>query len=111
MKTKPKPVTVRSILKSLPPKRQKTIKAQANTYIKEYRNLQELRKSLGFTQNELAEAQAVRQVNISNLERRSDMHISTLRKYVESLGCELEINIRLPDKSLVSISNLVQDAD
>ena len=94
MKTKMKLVKASSILKSLPPKRQKSIKAKANTYIKEYKTLQELRKSLGITQNELADLQGVRQVNISNLERRSDMHISTLRKYVEALGCELEINIR-----------------
>ena len=111
MKTKMKPIMVSSILKSLPPKRQKAIKSQAGLYIKEYKNLQELRKSLGITQNELAEVQGVSQVNISNLEKRSDMHISTLRKYVEALGCELEINVRLPDNSLVSISNISQNAE
>ena len=106
MKTKMKPVSVNSILKSLPPKRQKAIKSKASTYIKEYKNLQELRKSLGITQNELAEAQGVRQVNISNLERRSDMHISTLRKYVEALGCELEINIRMSKETIARIENI-----
>jgi predicted transcriptional regulator len=106
MKTKTKSVTVSSILKSLPPKRQKTIKAQANVYIKEYKTLQELRKSLGITQNALADAQGVRQVNISNLERRSDMHISTLRKYVEALGCELEINIRMGKGTIAKIETL-----
>jgi len=106
MKTKMKSISARSILKSLPPKRQKSIKAQANTYIKEYKTLQELRKSLGITQNELADLQGVRQVNISNLERRSDMHISTLRKYVEALGCELEIHIRMGKETIGRIEIL-----
>jgi predicted transcriptional regulator len=106
MKTKMKSVTVNSILKSLPPKRQKKIQAQAKTYIKEYKTLQELRKSLGITQNALADAQGVRQVNISNLERRTDMHISTLRKYVEALGCELEINIRISKETIAKIGTL-----
>ena len=106
MKTKMKSVPVSSILKSLPPKRQKSIKAQANNYIKEYKTLQELRRSFGITQNELADLQGVRQVNISKLERRSDMHISTLRKYVEALGCELEINIRIGKETIGRIEIL-----
>jgi hypothetical protein len=52
----------------------------------------------------VADLQGVRQVNISNLEKRDDMHISTLRKYVEALGCELEINIRMNDKSVIRIN-------
>ena len=106
-----KSITLNSVLKSLPPNRQKSIKTQAGSYIREYKSLQELRKSLGITQNDLAEAQGISQVNISNLEKRSDMHISTLRKYVEALGCELEINVRLPDSSLVCISNISQNAE
>jgi predicted transcriptional regulator len=106
MNNKLKPITAKSILKSLPEKRQKSIKAQVKAYIREYKSLQELRKSLGFTQHELAELQGVRQVNISNLEKRGDMHISTLRKYVEAMGCELEINIRINHETIVKIETL-----
>jgi predicted transcriptional regulator len=106
MKNKMNPFTAKSILKSLPQKRQNNIKARAKTYIQEYKSLQELRKSLGFTQNEVAEMQGVRQVNISNLEKRDDMHISTLRKYVKALGCELEINIRINNETIARIEIL-----
>lgn len=36
-----------------------------------------------------------------------DMHISTLSKCVEALGCELEINIRMKDyDTIIQIENL-----
>jgi hypothetical protein len=44
-------------------------------------------------------------VNISNLEKRNDMHLSTLKKYVEAMGCQLEINIRMPDDQLIRFEN------
>jgi len=45
-------------------------------------------------------------VNISRLEKRNDMLISTLHKYIESLGCELEINIRMPQSDIARVQNL-----
>ncbi|MEO6131826.1 MAG: helix-turn-helix transcriptional regulator [Saprospiraceae bacterium] len=100
-------LAVDKIIKTLPQKRQKRIHAVADGYIKEYKTLQEFRKSLGLTQSTIADRQGVKQVNISNLEKRTDMHISTLKKYVEALGCELEINIKVPDKTIARIDNLI----
>lgn len=96
-------VPVNNVLNRLPRARQKHIRAKAKKYIKEYESLQELRKALGLTQTTLADRQGVKQVNISNLEKRTDMHISTLRRYVEAMGCELEINIRTPDDTVVRV--------
>jgi predicted transcriptional regulator len=99
-------ITLKNIMKSLPAKRRKRILTNADKYIKEYETLQDFRKSLGITQTEIAGKQGIKQVNISNLEKRSDMHISTLKKYVEALGCELEINIRDGDDTIVQIKNI-----
>lgn len=101
-----KNITLNKIIKSLPGKRQKTIRAKANEIIKDYKTLQELRKTLGITQTDIAIHQGVKQVNISNFEKRTDMHISTLRKYVEALGCELEINIRISHNTIARIKSL-----
>jgi predicted transcriptional regulator len=101
-----KNITLNKVIKSLPVKRQKKIQAKAHNFIKNYKSLQELRKVLGITQTEIANHQGVRQVNISNLEKRTDMHISTLRKYVEALGCELEINIRISRNIIARIKSL-----
>lgn len=93
---KDKSIPLNAVIKKLPAKRQSRINALTEKYIKEYKSLQEFRKAIGLTQDEVANRQGVNQVNISNLEKRSDMLISTLKKYVEAMGCELEINIKMP---------------
>jgi hypothetical protein len=45
----------------------------------------------------LAEALETDQGNISKLEQRTDMYISTLRRYVEAMGGTLEIVAKFPD--------------
>ena len=97
-------ISLDKVLKSLPKARQEKIEQNAAQLIKEYKSIQDLRKDLGLTQNDLAIKQGVKQVNISNLEKRDDMHLSTLKKYVEALGCELEINIKLPNDRIARIS-------
>ncbi len=92
-------IPIQKVLKSLPENRQKKIKAKADSYILDYKNLASLRKDLGITQEDIAQHQGVKQVSISNLERRDDMLISTLQKYIASLGGKLEIHIRFPDKT------------
>lgn len=54
--------------------------------------LSELRTSVGVTQVELAGRLGVSQGNVSELERRDDLFLSTLREYVEALGGKLEVN-------------------
>ncbi|MGB2848995.1 MAG: XRE family transcriptional regulator [Saprospiraceae bacterium] len=99
-------ITLNEVIKILPKDRQKVIKLKADKMISEYKTLQALRKDLGLTQTDIAFKQGVKQVNISNLEKRHDMHLSTLKKYVEALGCKLEINIRMPNDQMVKIENL-----
>ena len=99
-------IPLQKVLNELPKKRQEKIKTKAAKYIREYETLAALRKDLGFTQEEIASRQGVKQVNISRLEKRNDMLISTLHKYIESLGCELEINIRMPQSDIARVQNL-----
>lgn len=53
--------------------------------------LKELRKRSGHTQEELATALGVGQDTISRLEKRSDMLLSTLQHYIESIGGHLSL--------------------
>jgi transcriptional regulator with XRE-family HTH domain len=62
--------------------------------------LNELRLSLGVTQEELAERLGRRQATVSQMERRTDMHISTLKEVVEALGGELVITAHFPDRDV-----------
>ena len=59
--------------------------------------LAELRGALDISQEELAELLNKKQAAISRLERRSDMHVSTLRAFVKALGGKLEIIASFPD--------------
>lgn len=59
--------------------------------------LDALRRSCGVTQAELARRMGTGQANVSKLERRADMHVSTLRALIRALGGELEVVARFPD--------------
>lgn len=59
--------------------------------------LAELRSALGVSQDELAQLLKRKQAAISRLERRSDMHVSTLREFVKALGGRLELIASFPD--------------
>lgn len=64
-----------------------------------------LRDALQFTQQQLAEELGIKQGSISKMERRPDHLVSTLRRFVEAMGGELELRAHFPTGS-VSISEL-----
>jgi DNA-binding XRE family transcriptional regulator len=88
--------TVDQLTKDFSPERLARIRAKSDTFIKEYNTLLEFRKAIGLTQEDVAGRMNVAQESISRLEKRKDMHLSTLRKYVEALGGELEISVKMP---------------
>jgi len=59
--------------------------------------LQELRQAHQMSQERLAQLLTTKQANVSRMERRTDMYISTLRNYIEAMGGELDIIARFPD--------------
>jgi hypothetical protein len=63
-------------------------------------NLRAVRELAGKTQEEVAEAAKITQVQVSQAERGSDHLLSTLRRYVEALGGELEVLARIGDKTV-----------
>jgi predicted transcriptional regulator len=66
------------------------VKQRARAQVEEL-TLQELRQGLAMTQVDAARAAEMTQSELSRLESRADHRISTLRRYVEALGGELEI--------------------
>ena len=59
--------------------------------------LHQLRQAMNLTQEELASTLNVKQATVSKLERRDDMYISTLARFVEAVGGELEVRARFPN--------------
>lgn len=58
--------------------------------------LHELRRAMEMSQETLAELLDLDQPSVSKIEHQADMLVSTLRKYLEALGGELEIVAKLP---------------
>ena len=58
--------------------------------------LGELRQAREKTQQDLATALGTTQANVSQMERRTDLYVSTLRRYIQALGGDLEITARFP---------------
>jgi predicted transcriptional regulator len=76
--------------------------------------LENLRLQRGVSQVQLAEAMGMGQSALSHLERRADIHISTLTQYVESLGGLLNIEVKFRDGETVRLldrSRAPADAD
>jgi len=62
--------------------------------------LEELRGALRMTQQQLARTLHVDQSAISKLERRTDMYVSTLERFIEAMGGRLEIRAVFPEGSV-----------
>jgi len=63
--------------------------------------LAELRQARERSQEQLARELKVNQPAVAKLEKRADMYVSNLRRYVEALGGKLEITARFPEGAVV----------
>ncbi|RJP33418.1 MAG: helix-turn-helix domain-containing protein [Candidatus Omnitrophota bacterium] len=71
--------------------------AKAQIMIKNIDALKELREARKYSQVRLAEVLNTSQANVSKIERRTDIYISTLRGFIEGMGGKLEILASFPD--------------
>ena len=94
------------ILADLPAKRRAAVEARAGNLA----TLKDLRQAVEQTQQDLAATLGVGQDTISRLEKRSDMLLSTLRRYVEAMGGKLELVAQFPDRPPMVIDHLTPTA-
>ena len=92
------------LTKNFTPERRARVASKAAA-LQEAMTLEELRKARSLSQEEVAEALAVGQPAVAKLEKRADMHVSNLRRYVEALGGTLEVTAHFDDTTVV-ISNV-----
>lgn len=97
-------------LSQLPQERQQKVQARAANLIAEEMSLRDLRLARQVTQEKMAELLQIRQGSVSRLEKRSDLHLSTLRSVVQAMGGELRLVVEFPDRPPVVISGF-QDLD
>jgi len=93
------------VMAALPAKRRAKIERRAQ----ELATLKDLRRAAEKTQEDLAEVLGVGQDTISRIEQRSDMLLSTLRRYVEGMGGRLELVAQFPNRPPVVIERLAKE--
>ena len=91
------------LTKGFSPERKARVAARVSQ-LKADMPLHELRQARERSQQDLARELNVGQPAVAKLERRADMYVSNLRRYVEALGGSLEITARFPEGS-VNITN------
>jgi transcriptional regulator with XRE-family HTH domain len=90
----------RTLIDQMPPARRARIARRTEALLAEL-PLHELRQARELSQVELAASLGVNQATVSKLERRTDMYLSTLRRFIDAMGGELEILARFPEGSVV----------
>ena len=81
------------------PERQAANAAAAERMLQEM-PLEGLRAARHLTQESMADLLGVKQASISKMERRTDMYITTLTKFIEAMGGTLEIRACFPEGSV-----------
>lgn len=62
--------------------------------------LAELRQARKLTQLQIAKNLKIKQASVSKMESQTDMYLSTMRKYIEAMGGELEIVAKFPEGNI-----------
>jgi transcriptional regulator with XRE-family HTH domain len=81
---------------TLSPESQTRAAARTSALLQEM-HLHEVRRARALSQEELADRLGTTQPEISKIERRADVYVSTLRKFIRAMGGELEIIARFPN--------------
>lgn len=98
--------TLKERMETLPAARRRNVEARAAELIAEEMTLQDLRKAREQTQVRVADALGIKQENVSRIEQRADLLISTLRGYVEAMGGRLHLVAEFPDRPPVELGGL-----
>lgn len=98
--------TLNEKIARLDPDHRAEIAAEFERLRTEYLTLKDLRKARKLTQVQLAESLGQKQVSIAKLERRADLLLSTLRRYVEAMGGTLNLVVEFPDRPPVLLDHI-----
>ncbi len=99
-------VTLKEMMAGLSAKERKAVDARATELIAEEMTLRDLRNALALTQKTVAKSLGINQENLSRLERRSDLLLSTLSSYVEAMGGNLQLVAEFPNRPPVFLTGL-----
>lgn len=96
------------VIASLPVERRRKIDALSQAKVEDMlasaRTLADIRKAVGKTQVQVAQALGVKQNAISQLEQRSDTYLSTFKRFLAGMGMQLELSVVTAEGRRVELS-------
>jgi DNA-binding XRE family transcriptional regulator len=98
--------TIGEKVAQLPKARRDRIERRTAELIDEELSLRELRRLLGRTQVTIADTLKVGQDTVARYEQRSDMLLSTLRRYIEAVGGDLSLIVQFPGRRSVKLTGI-----
>ena len=94
------------VINSFPPERREKIEHLTVELVEEVATLRELRKKQKLTQADIAQLLGIKQENVSRLERRNNIHFSTLKDYIHALGGKLHLIVEFPNQEPIEIKDI-----
>lgn len=113
MKRKNGYLTLEGFMERFSARERAQIEANARRLAAETTTFAKLRKARKLTQVELAKRLRIAQENVSRIENRSDMLVSTLRGFVRAMGGDLRLMALFPGEEAIEVSfeNLREEAN
>jgi DNA-binding XRE family transcriptional regulator len=96
-------VSIDSFMADFTPEERARVEGRAAELIEEQLTLRDLRQARNLTQERMAKLMGVEQENVSRLERRADLLLSTLSNYVAAMGGKLRLMAEFPDRRPIAI--------
>ena len=102
--------SIDNVIAGLPKARRDRIESKAvrlaRQMIEHADSLGDIRKAMSKTQTEIARELGVGQVAVAQLEKRSDLLLSTLQRYVRAAGAELSLIVHTKQGAEIVLQNL-----
>ena len=99
-------VPLDQVLARLPPDEQEAVAVRTAELVAREMSLRDLRKALGKTQAAMADRLGIKQENVSRIEQRSDMLLSTLNNYLRGMGGRLRLVAEFAGRPPVELTGL-----
>src|SRR5438876_11356428 len=96
--------SLEDVLNALTPEQRARVETRAQELIEEELTLRDLRQAQHLTQERMAELLGVEQENVSRIERRADLLLSTLASYVAAMGGTLRLIAEFPNRKPVTVA-------
>lgn len=102
------PKDLEEMMSDFSPERIEKIEKRAKELIDEHMTLQDIRKARQLTQEKMGRILGVGQDSVSRLEKRTDLHLSTLSNYIRAMGGSLKLVAEFPDRTPIVLEGLAE---